>query len=158
MNKLQSAISLLNIEAQVVWLWYYGLLKQNCFPLRLETKSTPESLKTWFAIHNETGNIWTHLLSAIYYIYVLAQVALTTEENHKAWDKFFLALQAFGGIVVFGCSTGFHTMENHCSSQKWYVLYDLQLRDIVNVLKLCPPSVMNLALNVVRFGFLFEVK
>lgn len=89
---------------------------------RLETKSTPESLKTWFAIHNETGNIWTHLLSAIYYIYVLAQVALTTEENHKAWDKFFLALQAFGGIVVFGCSTGFHTMENHCSSQKWYFL------------------------------------
>ena len=89
---------------------------------RTETVSSWASVKTIFKVHNETGNIWTHLLSALYFVYLLADV---TSINHASLKdvpmagRIILAIQAFSGIVVFGFSTAFHIMENHCSSKKW---------------------------------------
>jgi hypothetical protein len=50
---------------------------------RIGYSSTWEVLKTVFMIHNETVNIWTHLIGAIIVIFFIFEgVAYSMEESH----------------------------------------------------------------------------
>jgi hypothetical protein len=63
-------------------------------------------------LHNETGNIWTHLLGGILYAYFWTTNILTVEGVtwvDVRFSQFMLAL----GMVMFVCSTMYHTMKDN---------------------------------------------
>jgi len=106
---------------------------------RLPAASVRHSVTSVFHLHNESGNIWTHLVSALYFVYTTAMLLSGQDISWRTadgWqgrqaesadhltlgDKAFLTLQSVGGIAVFGFSACYHIMENHCSSPKWYFM------------------------------------
>jgi adiponectin receptor len=75
--------------------------------------TTPMIFRSIFAIHNETGNIWTHLIGLI--IMVWLSIYVIRELLVPNWVHYgvFLVTSA-GACVCLGCSTLFHAFEGHC--------------------------------------------
>jgi predicted membrane channel-forming protein YqfA (hemolysin III family) len=67
--------------------------------------------------HNETLNIWSHLLATLLYI-LYAIVTITTRSITNAWP---LLISEIGNIYLFTISTTFHIML--CVSKKHYKFY-----------------------------------
>ena len=92
--------------------------------------TTWQCLVSIFAIHNETGNIWTHLVGIpvfLYFTYLTyAKVVLEPIISHHAiFLPFVLANVA---VMVF--STTFHTLAGHMSGR----VYDIALKcDVLGV-------------------------
>lgn len=71
-------------------------------------------LETVFALHNETGNIWTHLIGALFFVLLYFSVLTDklTERMHLA-DYVLLHMYFFGIIACLSLSTVFHTVSCH---------------------------------------------
>jgi len=66
-----------------------------------------------FAIHTETGNIWTHLLGCVAFIGV-AGWFLTRPSSEVQWeDKLVMSMFFAGAILCMGMSSAFHTVSCH---------------------------------------------
>lgn len=83
---------------------------------RSETESYLECLKSMGYIHNETGNIYTHLFAAIWMMILGSWWSLYAGERYPAMDiddgiVFFLFF--LGGIICFLLSTIYHVLSNH---------------------------------------------
>ncbi|CAH2350068.1 ADIPOR-like receptor Izh1p [[Candida] railenensis] len=84
-----------------------------------ETNSYKKCLASLTYIHNETVNIYTHLLpcslvlaAVLYYI----EYYLPIYPTYIGWEKFNFAQFAIAVTVCFGASASFHTIKSH--SQK----------------------------------------
>ena len=90
---------------------------------RHSTTSYLQCLKSICSIHNETMNIWTHLIAAIYFL--LLQFRLLNEEG-ISWTEFILfSLATCGGIAVFTLSAIFHTFECHTNDHDKWLFMDI---------------------------------
>ncbi|SMY20961.1 unnamed protein product [Zymoseptoria tritici ST99CH_1A5] len=83
---------------------------------RHPSNSYTGSISSIFSLHNESVNIWTHLLgslvafvtASILYFTVLPRFHLATSE-----DVVVLGCYFFGAVVCLGMSATFHTISNH---------------------------------------------
>ena len=74
------------------------------------------SLRSLFYIHNETGNIYSHLAAAtwmlvlpsIYYPYAKAAYPTANSDDWAVLGLFFL-----GGCLCYCCSVAYHVFSNH---------------------------------------------
>lgn len=92
---------------------------------RPETNSYWESIKSMVYLHNETGNIYTHLFAAIWMIvlgtwwgfHIKTQYRATNSDDELVFFLFFL-----GGTVCYLLSTTYHVLSNHSHSTHLFCL------------------------------------
>lgn len=84
---------------------------------RPESNSMVASWHSWTYLHNETCNIYTHLIPAALYLAVhwyLHNCYLPVSYPSLNWkDSFVLTLQLFTAILCMGISSLYHTFMNH---------------------------------------------
>lgn len=70
-----------------------------------------ESLKSIFAIHNETGNVWSHGLGAILFLGFLvhAHLSVLSVDNATTTDRVVFTMQLLAVVTCFFLSATFHT-------------------------------------------------
>lgn len=101
--------------------WNYPPLwmKDNDFILtsyRKATHSYTISLRTISKLHNETVNIWTHLLGAIVFAFSLQHFLTTaypTLSTAPALDILAVTIYYLGCVNCLILSTSFHTLSSH---------------------------------------------
>ncbi|OTB08601.1 hypothetical protein M426DRAFT_316614 [Hypoxylon sp. CI-4A] len=73
------------------------------------------SLRSIFAVHNETANIWSHLLGALFFTVTLYQYfeLSTTTSAVRTEDIIALSIYNLSVAVCFVLSTTFHTFSDH---------------------------------------------
>ncbi|KAJ1561141.1 Adiponectin receptor protein 1, partial [Nowakowskiella sp. JEL0078] len=81
-------------------------------------------LKSLFFVHNETGNIYTHLVGTMtfsVFLFISFQVFTPVFESTKWSDVLVVSLFLFGGVVCLALSTLFHLFQCHSVSvcQAW---------------------------------------
>ena len=116
-----SWLPLVNYEALPEW------HKDNCFILSGYRKpdflTTRQCLFSIFMMHNETGNIWSHLLGCLacfvmagYMVYDLKHLPTVGLFDYLAFASFFV-----GGAACFGLSSYYHTIacKNEAASCCW---------------------------------------
>ena len=105
------------------------------------TNSYLDCLKSCFYIHNETGNIYSHLtatlwmliLPVIFYPYARENYPKANYNDWTVFGLFFL-----GGAFCFGLSTSYHVVSNH-SHAVHDVYHRLDLLGISTVTAGCFP-------------------
>jgi adiponectin receptor len=75
-----------------------------------------ECWKSIFKVHNETVNIWTHLLGALLFLYLNIRTYFTFPREAEAGDYIIFTWFFICAIKCLTCSTIFHVC--HCHSQK----------------------------------------
>lgn len=93
---------------------------------RPSTNSYKDCLQSCFYIHNETGNIYSHLLATLWMIILpIFLYPYAKEHYHSANfdDWIVLGLFFLGGAVCFGLSTVYHVFSSHS-----HAVHDVYLR------------------------------
>ena len=85
-----------------------------------------ESLRSCFSVHNETGNIYSHLLATLWMVFLPVVFLPHAKEHYPSadmddWTVF--GLYFLGGALCFGLSTSYHAVSNHS-----YEVHDVWLR------------------------------
>jgi len=83
---------------------YTGYRKE--FSLRL-------CLKSIFRVHNETGNIWSHLLGFAYFMYLTIHTLLTTLDDTSIAVKVIFLVYLIGAQIAMFFSALYHTFLCH---------------------------------------------
>ncbi|CAB4390142.1 unnamed protein product [Rhizophagus irregularis] len=78
----------------------------------LSTKK--QCLQSIFWLHNETCNIWTHLLGFVFFLCLGVYSILTHLENATMFDKLFFAIFFTAAAKCLVCSVMYHTFI-HCA-------------------------------------------
>ena len=74
--------------------------------------SIPVCLRSLFRIHNETGNIWTHLVAAVIIFFGACNYWYANSET-TILDKSMVMLGLISAIICFSISAMYHTMCCH---------------------------------------------
>jgi predicted membrane channel-forming protein YqfA (hemolysin III family) len=98
-----------------------------CGRYRNISGSYRESLKSLFYLHNQTGNIYSHLIGAVvfftsaFYVYDLITTRYSTAD---VYDILAFAIFIGSAIICFGFSATFHAFGNHSSRvyHTWLIL------------------------------------
>ena len=69
--------------------------------------------KSIFRLHTETGNIWTHGLGALVFLYLFVYWMISFGEHQKFVDRIMLGIYFVGAITCLSFSTIFHTCSCH---------------------------------------------
>ncbi|RGP70871.1 pho36-regulatory role in lipid and phosphate metabolism [Fusarium longipes] len=100
--------------------------RDNAFILsgyRQSQNSYAHSFRSLFYLHNESVNIWTHLIGAIVFLGSAAYVDRVVRPRYASASSADVLVFAcfFGGAVVcLGMSATFHTLSNHSDTvAKW---------------------------------------
>ena len=72
-------------------------------------QSKSNILCSMFRLHNETGNIWTHLSGLVLYITLLIFTSICNQYDHQPKERFMLTMYLVTCIFLFCTSTTFHT-------------------------------------------------
>lgn len=133
---------------------------------RPSTNSVLHCLKSWTYIHNETANIYTHFLPALFFagLQVWAYKHFTTlYPEATVLDRLVFAFFLLTAVVCLGLSTLYHTMMNHsekvselCLCMDYIGIVALILGDIVSgtyVVFYCEPSLRTFYWGMVVFLF-----
>ena len=86
---------------------------------RPETNSTKKCFASWFYIHNETANIYTHLVPAIAAIIAETMLFRFFQVRYPAStmaDRAVFAIFLLAAAVCLGMSSSYHTLMNHSAS------------------------------------------
>jgi len=83
-----------------------------------------------FQIHNETGNIWTHLLPSLIFCAVLLYILVYLLDNFTFLEKIVFSYSLVAGITCFVLSAAYHTFSCH-SQQAFEVFLRLDLSGII---------------------------
>lgn len=91
------------------------------------SRSCTQSWKSWFYLHNETVNIYTHLIGALAVIptwYYIQQVILARYPTTTSVDSAVLAINFIAAIACLTASTTYHTLMNHSHEVevKWLLI------------------------------------
>lgn len=129
---------------------------------RPETKSTYLCFASWAYIHNETANIFTHLVPSIGAIacqLVIARVLAVKYPDRTIGDRLIFAFFYLTASVCLGMSASYHTLMNHSAtvSSLWlrldYVgIIILTLGDFVSGIYLvfyCEPTLQKIYWSMV---------
>ena len=111
---------------------------------RQTSNSYTDSFLSCFYVHNETGNIYSHLIATLwmmglpifYYPHAKRQYPDANTDDWIVFGLFFL-----GGALCFGLSTGYHILSNH-SHAVHDVYHRLDLLGISTVTAGCFPPGM----------------
>ena len=93
---------------------------------RPSTHSYKDCLRSCFYMHNETGNIYSHLLATIWMIVLpifLYPYAKAHYPSADVDDWIVLGLFFLGGALCFGLSTVYHVFSSHS-----HAVHDVYLR------------------------------
>ncbi|KGG52185.1 adiponectin receptor 1b [Mitosporidium daphniae] len=80
-----------------------------------------QCFKSIFAIHNETGNIWTHLIGALVFLVFLIVGYQNLPQHATSLDYAMVTIFLVSAIKCLLCSTIFHTFSCHSHSS----VYDI---------------------------------
>lgn len=86
---------------------------------RLETNSARQCLASWWYIHSETANIFTHLIPTLVSMLCGMMVFPFFNKYYPAsttGDKLVFAFFLFAAAICLGMSATYHTLMNHSSS------------------------------------------
>jgi len=74
--------------------------------------SSGQCVNSIFRIHNESGNIWSHLLAFLAFLVLMVVTYSPSLMQHAAtwFDAAVWAPFLAGALCCFGCSTSYHTM------------------------------------------------
>lgn len=103
-----------------------------------------DCLKSSFHVHNETGNIYTHLFATVWMLALPVYLYPFARANYQAADKddwIIFGLYFLGGAVCFLLSTAYHMVSNH-SHAVHDVYHRLDLLGISTVTAGCFPPGM----------------
>ncbi|CZT49527.1 related to membrane proteins, contain hemolysin III domain [Rhynchosporium secalis] len=92
---------------------------------RPETNSYWECIKSMGYIHNEAGNIYTHLMAAVWMIVLGTWWSRYAKEHYpsmSADDSIVFFLFFLGGIICYLLSTTYHVLSNHSHSTHLFCL------------------------------------
>jgi adiponectin receptor len=118
---------------------------------RTETNSLWGSLASWGYLHNESGNIYSHLIPAVGAIIghrFLYQYLRTEYTNLAEEDWRVISLQLWTVLVCLSTSTMYHTMTNHSPR----VAHQCLLYDYIGIITL----MMGNFISGIYFGFYCE--
>jgi adiponectin receptor len=104
---------LLTIDQTPAWYERNPFILTGYLP---ESRSALLCLRGWTFLHNETGNIYTHLIPALISILAHWMLCAYLQENYPdvAWeDRAVLSLYLSGVTTCLGLSTMYHTFMNH---------------------------------------------
>jgi len=99
---------------------------------RCTTNSYRECLKSLSYLHNQTGNIYTHLIGAVFILFYAIYAYSNISSRYETADiNDLLAFGVFVGsaVVCFGVSATFHMFGNH-SSKVYHTWLQLDLYGI----------------------------
>lgn len=108
---------------------------------RPETNSYLECIKSMGYIHNESGNIYTHLFAAIWMVVLGLWWSVYAKERYPDtnWDDGIIFFLFFlGGIVCYLLSTTYHVLSNHSHTTHLFCL-KLDFLGILTVTAGCFP-------------------
>jgi adiponectin receptor len=74
--------------------------------------TTKQCFKSIFAMHNETLNIWTHLIGFLIILALSAHI-LVNLELHRTRDYLVFSVFQLGSMVMLGGSSVYHTLSAH---------------------------------------------
>ena len=103
-----------------------------------------ESFRSCFSVHNETGNIYSHLLAMLWMVFLPVVFYPYAKEHYSSADRddwTVFGLFFLGGALCFGLSTSYHTFSNH-SHEVHNVWLRLDLFGISTVTAGCFPPGM----------------
>ncbi|EEB07743.1 hemolysin-III family protein [Schizosaccharomyces japonicus yFS275] len=81
---------------------------------RPASNSFLRSIQSIGHIHNETVNIWTHLLGALYFLYMIHGVRnLLSRDTTTAEDRYVVLVFIVSAFTMLAMSTAYHTLCNH---------------------------------------------
>ncbi|KAJ5110238.1 hemolysin-III related protein [Penicillium argentinense] len=84
---------------------------------RPESRSWTRCFASWFYSHNETGNIYSHLLPAVFLAAtLLLSVSAGTRFDTHTLDGSVVGFQLGSALLCLFLSTMYHTLLNHSSS------------------------------------------
>ncbi|KAI0147766.1 mPR-like GPCR protein [Xylariaceae sp. FL1272] len=87
------------------------------------------SLQSWTYIHNETGNIITHLVPAVLFLlgeWYILQYLITRYPGMTGVDIFIFAFFLLCTVICYGLSVTYHTLMNHSNEvEKLWLRMDL---------------------------------
>jgi len=104
--------------------------------------------KSLFMLHNETFNVWSHLVCGMYYLYQLAQIALYVGPYRDLIMRESLLIQTFACLACIFCmlSSSVYHLYNSLSREKYNQLLKLDLIGI-------GLKINGLALSLIYTGF-----
>lgn len=161
------------VEQSLLLLWdeLPSWRRDNHFILggyRQSRASYGHSLRSLFYLHNESVNIWSHLLGALLFVASAAYVYHVVEPRYESAterDVFVFGCFFGGAVVCMGMSATFHLLLNHSEEvAKWGNKLDytgivaLIVGSYVPALYygfFCKPELMELYLSAVSFFFIF---
>lgn len=73
------------------------------------------AVRTIFSLHNETGNIWTHLVPFFYVLGVIVHYLIVDAGNTDLLSNCMMMVLWGALLVLYGCSSVYHTMA--CGSE-----------------------------------------
>jgi adiponectin receptor len=89
-----------------------------CGRYRRISGSYRESLRSLFYLHNQTGNIYTHLIGALMffsYAFNVYELITTRYATADVYDLLAFGVFISSAVICFGFSATFHAFGNHSS-------------------------------------------
>ncbi|KAL6910523.1 mPR-like GPCR protein [Trichoderma evansii] len=87
------------------------------------------SFRSWSYIHNESVNIYSHLIPAVVFLlgeWYIIQYLTTRYPNITSVDYFIFSFFLLTAVVCLGLSTTYHTLMNHSSDvEQLWLRFDL---------------------------------
>ena len=83
---------------------------------RPASNSITRSLASIASVHNETVNIWSHLLGAVFFLWgwvVLLRAVASRYASASAADVLVFSCFLGGAVLCLGMSAVYHTLSNH---------------------------------------------
>ncbi|KAG8161625.1 hypothetical protein KVR01_008612 [Diaporthe batatas] len=108
---------------------------------RPETNSYLECIKSMLYVHNETGNIYSHLLAAVWMVLLGMWWSFYARDHYPATgsdDAVVFFLFFLGGTVCYLLSTAYHVFSNHSQATHQFCL-KLDFLGILTVTAGCFP-------------------
>lgn len=103
-----------------------------------------DCVKSIFSLHNETGNMWTHLLASVYTLYYI-NYAYSRLDGQPELDKTIYLLTGFAAFLCFFLSFVYHTFGCY-SSRAFDVLLHFDYAGIISLQ-------CSMTLSSIYFGF-----
>lgn len=92
-----------------------------------------QSIRSLGYLHNQTVNIYSHLLGALGFFIVAFTFDSQISSNYGLEDRVLLGLFLMGAVVCFGFSTYFHLLGNH-SSEVYNVWLTMDFFGIISLI------------------------
>jgi len=99
-----------------------------------DSDSFSSCCKSVFAIHNETGNIWTHLIASLVYLYFLIYCWSTNFfHGEELSNKIIFTLGILSAVICYTFSSVYHTFKS-LSMDSYKLLLSLDYAGIILVI------------------------